>query len=461
MPLLSAESLIEALRGSGLYPAAEADALVAELGGLGDDPQALMRHLLARKRITLYQLRKVVHGRTAELFIGPYVVLDKLGEGGMGKVFRARHARTGRQVALKVVRSDLLANPVIRGRYEREVEAALALTHENIVSVFSAGSTDGRYYLEMEFVDGIDLARLVRTYGVTSVPEACEYVRQAAVGLHHAHELGFVHRDIKPGNVIVSGERHVPEAGGPAFVKILDMGLVRSVGFDEDGPRGTDLTRDGTVVGTPDYMAPEQAKNSSTVDRRADLYSLGGTFYFLLTGRPPFPATSPVEKILKHQLDPPPPLQASRPDVPDELARIVARLMAKKPEGRFATAAELAEALGPFVRFTPGVAVAGGRGPVGVVAAPETLPPSSPTVPPFEPDAAEHQPVGDPAGSARPTRTKPRGTGAPRKRPRVKPRPQANVFYYRLAAVLGLLTLLAAIALAVAFGPGLVGWLAH
>lgn len=345
---IESESLIEALRGSGLFTPQEFVPIEAELRALGTELQVLLRHLVERQRLTTYQLRKVVNGRASELFVGPYVLTDKLGEGGMGKVFRARHARNNREVALKVVREHLLAKPTARGRYEREVQAALALSHPNIVAVASAGSTDGRYFLEMEFVDGLDLARLVQKYGVLSVSEACEYARQAALGLHHAHELGFVHRDIKPSNIMVSGSRHIPEATEPAFVKILDMGLVRMIG-DDDAERG--LTRDGTVVGTPDYMAPEQAKNSRIVDRRADLYSLGAAFHFMLTGKPPFPDGTALDKIICHVDHAPPLLSASRDDVPEELVRVVDRLMAKKPDQRFATALELAEQLLPLTSF--------------------------------------------------------------------------------------------------------------
>ena len=355
MPIESAESLIQSLRTSGLYAPPSFETLAAELASLGADPQVLIRHLVDRDHITAYQLRKVVNGRSSELFLGPYVISDKLGEGGMGKVFRARHLRQDREVAIKVVREHLLAKPTARGRYEREVQAALALQHPNIVSVGSAGSTDGHYYLEMEFVDGLDLARMIQRYGVFSVPEACEYVRQAALGLHHAHELGFVHRDIKPSNIMVSGSRHVPKAVEPANVKILDMGLVRCIGDDEE--RG--LTRDGTVVGTPDYMAPEQAKNSRLVDRRADLYSLGAAFYYMLTGKPPFPIGTALDKIICHVEQAPPLLSATRSDLPEELVRIVDRLMAKNPEQRFATALELAEVLIPLARLpAPPVPVA-------------------------------------------------------------------------------------------------------
>jgi len=379
MQIQTAEDLIHALRESRLFTPEQVAAMARELAPLGDDPQVLMRHLVHRDRISLYQLRKVLHGKAAELFLGPYVITDKLGEGGMGKVYRARQARTGRDVALKIVRANLLSNPVVRRRYDREVRAATSLQHPNIVGVFDADEIGGRVFLAMEFVDGIDLARLIREYGVLPVQEAAEYVRQAALGLHHAHEQGLVHRDIKPSNIIVSGERHIPDASGPAFVKILDMGLVRAVGFEDQGG-GMDLTRAGTVVGTPDYMAPEQAKDSRTVDRRADLYSLGCAFYFLLTGKPPFHDGSAIEKLLKHQVDPPPPLQAARPDVPGELAAVVARLMAKDPAHRFATAAELAATLAPLAVYSPGAVVISTPPPrasgEAAPAPPSTFPPS-------------------------------------------------------------------------------------
>ncbi|MBN9121574.1 MAG: protein kinase, partial [Planctomycetes bacterium] len=276
----------------------------------------------------------------------------RLGSGGMGKVYRAREAATGRPVALKVVRPALIENPTVRGRYAREVQTASQLSHPNIVGVFDAGEANGRVYMAMEFVDGPDLARLIRDFEVFAVPEACEYARQVALGLEHAHASGFVHRDVKPSNVVVAGERHVPQATEPAVVKLLDLGLSRALDpFDMVAP---DLTRDHTVVGTPDYMAPEQARDSKTVDPRADVYSLGCTLYFLLTGRVPFPAKGAIEKILAHQSEHPPPLQALRPDVPAAVAELVARMMAKRPENRFQTAGEVAAALEPHARYPEG-----------------------------------------------------------------------------------------------------------
>jgi serine/threonine protein kinase len=343
------ETLFDALRECGLYTADQLAAIPEIAAAAGSDLATLAEGLFSRQLLTPYQARKLRFNRISELVLGKYLVLDKVGEGGMGKVFKAIDRTTGQIVALKVVRAHLMANKIIRGRYHREVAAAAALKHPNIVTLLDDGEANGRYYLAMEFVDGSDLSRMVKELGPLPYPEACEYVRQAALGLHHAHKQGLIHRDIKPSNLLVCGERALPGTGGKATVKILDMGLVLSLDALDD-PDHTELTRDGTVVGTPDYMAPEQAKNSSTVDHRADLYSLGCTLYTLLSGRPPFPDGSPIDKLLRHQLDPPTDLKTLIPDLPAGVAAIVGRLLAKKPAERFNSAAELAEAL---ARYTP------------------------------------------------------------------------------------------------------------
>jgi serine/threonine-protein kinase len=353
MPIETANELHESLRASRLFTPEQLAAVLGELAPLGDNLPAALKHLVRTNRLSFYQLRKVVHRRAAELFVGPYVITDKIGEGGMGRVYRARHARMGREVALKVARPNLLTNPVILARYLREVEAAGTLRHPNIVRVEDAGESGGRHYLAMEFVDGLDLGRLVQAHRPLEVEEACEYARQVALGLQHAHECGFVHRDIKPSNIVVAGERHVPQATEPALVKILDLGLIRPVGFEE-GLGGCDLTRAGSVVGTPDYMAPEQAKDSHAVDHRADLYSLGCTLYFLLTSQPPFPDGTPLEKLLRHQVEAPPPVQALRPEIPSPVAAVVARLMAKNPDDRYPTAVWAAAALAPLAVYPHG-----------------------------------------------------------------------------------------------------------
>lgn len=373
MPIESTDDVLAALRASGLLTPDRLTGVAREAEAAGGDPGALVKALVKRKVVTFYQLKKVIHGRASDLFVGGYVITDKLGEGGMGKVFRARDP-LGRTVALKVVRPGLVSNPVIRGRYEREVRAASKLDHPNIVRVLDAGAADGKFYMAMEFVDGIDLSRLMKDCGRLEVPEACEYVRQAALGLQHAHEGGFVHRDVKPSNVVVAGTRHVPRAAGPVVVKLLDLGLARAT--DPDEVVAPDLTSDHAIVGTPDFIAPEQAKNSRAADRRADLYSLGCTLYYLLVGRVPFPVETAIEKVLAHHSDVPTPVQALRPQVPAAVAQLVARLMAKHPDDRIQSGAELATLLEPHCAYPPGA----GPGPAPQPAhAPE--PPSFSSVP--------------------------------------------------------------------------------
>lgn len=346
------EEWLAALQSSGLLSAAQ----VEEVARLGRSRRwekwDELFELLARRRlVSIYAGRKILQGKVGDLSFGPFVLLDKLGEGGMGKVYRARRRADNTIVALKIVRPHLLNHPLIRRRYEREVAAALSLNHPNIVRVYEAGEHEGRHYLAMEFIDGIDLSRLGKEYRPLAIPEACEYIRQAALGLHHAHEQGFVHRDIKPSNIIVAGERHLPQAVELAVAKILDMGLVRAIGAAEEGIAPLELTREGVVVGTPDYMAPEQAKNSRQVDIRADLYSLGCTLYFLLAGRPPFAEGTAIEKILKHQLDPVPPLREYRPDVPPEVEKLLLQMLAKRPEERPSSALEVAQGLERWCRY--------------------------------------------------------------------------------------------------------------
>ncbi len=380
------EEWLAALQSSGLLSAAQVEE-VARLGRSRrwQEWDELFEILARRRLVSIYAGRKILQGKGGDLSFGPFVLLDKLGEGGMGKVYRARRQSDGTVVALKIVRPHLLNHPLIRRRYEREVAAALSLNHPNIVRVYEAGEHEGRHYLAMEFIDGIDLSRLGKEYRPLAIPEACEYIRQAALGLHHAHERGFVHRDIKPSNIIVAGERHLPQAVEPAVAKILDMGLVRAIGAAEEGIAPLELTREGVVVGTPDYMAPEQAKNSRQVDIRADVYSLGCTLYFLLAGRPPFAEGTAIEKILKHQLDPVPPLREYRPDVPPEVEKLVLQMLAKRPEERPSSAQEVARELERWCRYpfmlhpTPMVVRQQGHSSVSlsVATSPATTPPDT------------------------------------------------------------------------------------
>lgn len=283
-----------------------------------------------------------------------YDVLAEVGRGGMGVVYKARQAGSGRTIALKVIRKERLSHPEAVRRFRREAQAAARLAHPNIVLVYDSDQAGDSHYLAMEFVEGVTLQRLVEEHGPLSVAQACECMRQAALGLQHAAEQGLVHRDIKPSNLMVTqpggGPPPPPPAEG-AVVKILDMGVARlyqTAGSLEDSL--TTLTQDGAVIGTPDYIAPEQLEDAHQADIRADLYSLGCTLYFLLSGRPPFSGGTLIQKMDRHRWETPPSVDQLRPEVPPGVAAVVRKLMAKKPADRYQTPAELVQALERLAR---------------------------------------------------------------------------------------------------------------
>jgi serine/threonine protein kinase len=268
-----------------------------------------------------------------------YRVIDALGDGGMGTVYRAEHRLMDRPVALKVIRSDLLGNQALVERFRREVKSAARLaSHPNIVVAYDAEQAGETHMLVMEFVEGTDLARLVDRRGPLPVGEACEYARQAALGLQHAFEDGMFHRDIKPQNLMRTTRGQI---------KVLDFGLARFA--SEVGSRA-EVTAEGMVLGSADYIAPEQIDNPHAADIRADIYSLGSTLYFLLAGHPPFADGSLIQKLMAHGEKTPRPLAELRADLPTELAQIVDRMMAKDPARRFQTPGEVAQALTPFFK---------------------------------------------------------------------------------------------------------------
>jgi serine/threonine protein kinase len=343
MAIQSVPDLIGVLRAGSLLTNGQVEVLARELQPRFTDLRTLARELVRREWLTPFQVNQLFLGRGDELVLGPYVLLERLGEGGMGEVFKARHRKMDRLAALKVIRSDRLGNPEAIRRFFREVQAAAALDHPNIVAAYDADEVDGVYYFAMEYVEGKDLGRLVKERGPLKVGKACEYMRQASLGLQHAHEKGMVHRDIKPSNLIVrhSGSSH--HEGGP-LVKILDMGVARLEGVPTDDS-GAPLTQAHSVLGTPDFIAPEQASDSHAADIRSDLYSLGCTFYYVLTGQVPFPAEAAMEKLLKRHLEDAPRVESLRPEVPRGVARLVRRLMAKSPAKRPQTPAEVANVL--------------------------------------------------------------------------------------------------------------------
>ncbi|HTU89168.1 MAG TPA: protein kinase [Gemmataceae bacterium] len=266
-----------------------------------------------------------------------YLILRELGRGGMGVVYQARHKDMNRQVAIKVISRSLLDRPSALERFRREVQAAAQLCHRNIVIAYDAEQAGELHMLVMEFVPGQSLAEVVEKRGPLPLKHACYYIRQTAKGLQHAYERGMVHRDIKPSNLILTPQGRV---------KILDFGLAKMVTESEldQGVTGTD-----TCVGTAEYVAPEQAKDARTADIRADLYSLGCTLYCLLAGRPPFREDTRMNTILAHIHKEPQPLPELRPEVPERLWRVVARLLAKDPTQRYQKPSDVVAALAPFV----------------------------------------------------------------------------------------------------------------
>jgi serine/threonine-protein kinase len=347
MASTSTSGLVDALRQHRLLPPHQLDQLGPVAARAGDS-RVLAKELLSRGWLTSFQINQLLRDRGKELILGSYVLLERLGEGAMGEVYKARHRELDRVVALKVIRKERLANPDAVHRFQREIRAASQLSHRNIVLALDADQVGDVAFYAMEYIEGTDLFRLVRKSGPLPVATACEYVRQAALGLQHAHERGLVHRDIKPSNLMVTTVRG---SQGIGVVKILDLGLARWAGGAVDDDSISQLTRDGVVVGTVDYMAPEQATDSHGVDIRADLYSLGATFYYLLTGNVPFPGGTPLEKLVRHRSDEPTPVERLRPDVPADVAAVIRRLLAKRPEDRYQTPAELVAVLGVVQRM--------------------------------------------------------------------------------------------------------------
>ncbi|MBL8793710.1 MAG: protein kinase [Planctomycetia bacterium] len=351
MSAASVGGLLGDLRRLQLLSAAQCEHLAGR--GFADHTQ-LIQELLRRSWLTPFQAKQVVDGQAERLALGPYVVLDRLGEGGMGQVFKARHQRLDRLVALKVIRKDFVGDREAVGRFYREIQATSRLSHPHIIRAEDAGPLGEAHFLAMEYVQGIDLDRLVARSGPLPIDQACGYIYQATLGLQAIHELGLVHRDLKPSNLMLAQrERQRPEG-----IKILDLGLallqesIHGKGTTRlpDGQSLTTLTLDGpATIGSVDYMAPEQALDFHRVDIRADIYSLGCTLFFLLTGKPPFGNCPLAVKLMRHQQAEPPELERFRADAPRGLSAVLRRMLAKRPADRYQTPADAAAALAPFV----------------------------------------------------------------------------------------------------------------
>jgi eukaryotic-like serine/threonine-protein kinase len=363
MAIATISELTETLRQLELLNSHQLEQFERDAKAPLQDVKRLTGLLIERGYLTRFQAEKVLEGKGQSLILGNYLLVTKLGEGGMGTVYKAWQRRLNRLVAIKTIREEK-SNSDDRSlrRFQREAQLAAQMLHPNIVVVHDADQAGNTHFIVMEYIEGIDLARLVKRSGPLAIPVACDYIRQAALGLQHAYEHNLVHRDIKPSNLLVaeggkSGNLHrsgpIRETlqgngslpgSGQGVIKILDLGLA-CLNSDLAGLGHSSLTQKGMFLGTPDFIAPEQARNASSVDIRADLYSLGCTLYFLLTGRPPFVEGTSIEKLVKHQLEKPTPIGEIRPETPEAVVEVIKKLMAKKPEKRFQTPQELADAL--------------------------------------------------------------------------------------------------------------------
>jgi serine/threonine protein kinase len=329
----SIEELIQLIRKSGMIDEQKLSAYLQRrqyTRGLPTDPREFADEMVVDGVLTYFQSEQFLLGKWRGFTIGKYKLLERVGVGGMGQVFLCEHMFMKRRVAIKVLPPAKADQPAALGRFYREARAAGSLDHPNIVRTQDIDQDGNLHFIVMDYVDGPNLLEVVKKTGPMNVGRAVSYTRQSAVALDYAFRNGIIHRDIKPGNVLIDRKGNA---------KILDMGLARF--FKDHADQLTLKYDDKIVLGTADYVAPEQVANSHTVDIRADIYALGATLYFLLAGHPPFPTGTVSQKLLWHRTKEPTPIRQIRQDVPEGLAAVLARMMSKDPKGRYQTPAQL------------------------------------------------------------------------------------------------------------------------
>ena len=328
--------LLDLVRRSGLVAEQVLDNFLRQhRNELDGAPGQLMETLVNEGLLTCFQAEQLLLGKCRGFSIGKYKILERLGTGGMALVYLCE-APDQTRVAVKVLPNTRAQDMEYLKRFYREARVAAGLDHVNIVRTHDIDHDGKVNFMVMEYVEGTLLHDIVQDHGPMSVPRACHYMRQIAEGLQHAHEKGLIHRDIKPGNLILNRD---------GVAKILDMGLARNFADESEEV----LTRG--VLGTPDYLAPEQGQDSHNVDIRADIYSLGCSFYYLLSGAAPFGEGTIAQKLVWHQTKPPKPIRLFRPEVTEELAAVIhLKMLAKNPADRYQTPQEIADALVPFTK---------------------------------------------------------------------------------------------------------------
>ena len=336
------DELLELIRKSGMIDESQLTSYLDEqtrrATPLSTDAKTAAEQMVQDGLLTDFQREQFLLGKWRGFTLGKYKLLERVGIGGMGQVFLCEHLHLKRRVAIKVLPPAKAEQPSALGRFYREARAAGSIEHPNIVRTFDIDQDGNLHYIVMEYVDGTNLLDIVKQFGRLDIARATDYIRQVATGLEYAFRNGIIHRDVKPGNILITRD---------GYAKILDMGLAR---FYRDT---TDLLTvqydDKIVLGTADYVAPEQVANSHMVDTRADVYALGATFYYLLAGQPPFPSGTVSQKLLWHRTKDPQPIRELRPEVPEGLAAILARMMKKDPNQRYQTPGEVAAELAAWV----------------------------------------------------------------------------------------------------------------